>query len=96
MNTDAHRFKKPLAANGAPGGTGFQPVVSGILPETRGALCVPSFPNDRITLARAKSGKDAGFNRLDACSTRPITPLINCLPRRSRAKAGKSPIPNRQ
>jgi hypothetical protein len=39
------------------GGTGFQPVVSGILPETWGAHCVCNFPNVRMDFARAKSGK---------------------------------------
>jgi hypothetical protein len=39
------------------GGTGFQPVVSGILPETWGAHRVRCHPNVRAIFARAKSGR---------------------------------------
>jgi hypothetical protein len=40
-----------------PGGTGFQPVVSGILPETRGARYAQGLTNTCAIFARVKSGK---------------------------------------
>jgi hypothetical protein len=39
------------------GGTGFQPVVSGILPETWGALHAHCLTNTCALLAREKSGR---------------------------------------
>lgn len=56
------------------GGTGFQPVVLGILPKTGGLAHTVGggrLENIRIRLA-TKIRRDAEFNRPEACST-PIT-----------------------
>lgn len=53
------------------GGTGFQPVVSGILPETHGvapAVRVVRFENVHFGFA-GKIRQDAGFDRPEGCST---------------------------
>ncbi len=52
------------------GGTGFQPVVSGILPETddRRTYARKFFVKPKL-FATDEIRQDAGFNRLEACST---------------------------
>jgi hypothetical protein len=54
------------------GGTGFQPVVSGILPETKGAYCQQRLSRVRTAFVRPKSGATP-----DLTGWKPVPPSSN-------------------